>query len=259
MTNISDNEVLQKIIEFQSCIIEGKNIKSILHKNKDFFLNKSGSNIVTVYMHEHGNVNPEHILAKDREFEHLINKYVFSKKNFKWETFVANCDDHFAKGCSHERVTDMYQIFKGYMTKKDAEQFSRELNIKSAIIMPIYDYGNREIIGYCCFINQTEEEMKIENASMVKSSIEVLMRPLYDKKQNTIYSKCIRIDENMGMLTEKEKQIMKKVIVGISYVDIAENLNISINTIKTHMKNIFNKYAVNSRIELLNKFHIHYR
>jgi len=258
MINITDSEILQKIIEFQSCIIEGKSIKSILHKHKDFFLAKSGANVLTVYMHEHGNVNPEHILAKDRTFEHLLNKYVFNKKSFKWEKFVRNCDEYFAKGFPHERVSDLYQIFKGFMTKKDAEAFSKALNITSAIIMPIYAYGGKDIIGYCCFVNQTDVLMNIENVSMVKSSIETLMRPLYDKKHHTIYSKCIRIDENMGFLTEKEKQIVKKVLMGKSYADIAETLNISINTLKTHMKNIFNKYSVTSRIELFNKFHIQY-
>lgn len=258
MININDNDILQKIIEFQSCLIEGKNIKSILHQNIDFFLEKSGANVVTVYMHEHGNVSPDHILSKDRKFEYLIKKYVFNKKSFKWEKFVKNCDEYFSKGLSHERVSDLYQIFKGFMSKKDADAFSKTLNIKSAIIMPIYDYGDKEIIGYCCFVDQSEVPMEVENVRMVKVSIETLMRPLYDKKQHTIYSKCIRVDEKMGILTEKEKQIMKKVITGMSYTEIAESLSITINTLKTHMKNIFNKYAVTSRIELFNKFHIHH-
>ena len=143
------------------------------------------------------------------------------------------------------------------MTKKDAETFSQELHVKSAVILPIYAYGDKEIIGYCCFLNQSDVLMDLENVRMVKVSIETLIRPLYDKKYNTIYSKCIRVDENMGFLTEKEKKIVKKVLLGKSYADTAETLNISINTLKTHMKNIFNKYNISSKIELFNKFHIH--
>ncbi len=256
MINIHDQEILQKIIEFQSCIIEGKTIKSILHKNKDFFLSKSNADVITLYMHEHGNVNPEYILEQGRDFERLINEYVFSKKNFKWEKFVQNCNEYFASGLSHERVTELYQIFKGFMSKKNAVAFSKKLNIKSAVIMPVHAFGDKEIMGYCCFVFRTDAEPELEALRAMNILFQTIMRPLYDKKYNTIYSKCIRIDENMNFLTEKEKTIMKKVLSGKSYAEIAELTNISMNTLKTHMKNIFNKYAVTSKIELFNKFHI---
>ena len=259
MINISDNEVLQKIIEFQSCIIEGKSVKSILQKNKEFFHHKSGASVITIYMHEHGKVKPEYILSKDKTFEYLIHKYVFDKKSFKWEKFVENCNRYFASGLEHERVSELYQIFKGFMSKKDADAFTAELHIHSVVIKPIYAFGDKEIMGYCCFVNQSETDMDIEHVTMTNIAIETLMRPLYDKKYNTIYSKCIKIDENMGMLTEKEKEIVKKVLAGTSYLNISEYLNISINTLKTHMKNIFNKYNVNSKIELFNKFHIQFK
>ncbi|HIP18926.1 MAG TPA: LuxR family transcriptional regulator [Sulfurovum sp.] len=256
MTEIKDIEVLQKIIDFQSCIIEGKTVKSILHKHKAFFLEKSGADMITLYMHEHSIVNPEYILEEDREFEHLIHKYIFSKKNFKWNKFVENCNAYFASGLSHERVTEMYQIFKGYMTKKEADAFTKELNITSAVIIPIYAFGDQEIMGYCCFVFRSDHELVMEKLRTLQVLFQTLVRPLYDKKYNTIYSKCIRIDENMNFLTSKEKKIVKKVLAGHSYANTAEVLNISINTLKTHMKNIFNKYAVTSKIELFNKFHI---
>jgi len=259
MINITDNEILQKIIEFQSCIIEGKTIKSILHMNREFLLSKSDADVITLYMHEHGKVNPEYILEKGREFEYLINKYVFDKKSFKWEKFVKNCNDYFASGLSHERVTELYQIFKGYMTKKEANAFSKELDIQSAVIVPIYAFGDKEIIGYCCFVYRTDVELDMEKIRSMKIMFQTLMRPLYDKNHNTIYSKCIRIDENMGFLTDKEKPIVKKVLSGMSYAEIAKLSGITINTLKTHMKNIFNKYGVNSKIELFHKFHIQYK
>jgi len=259
MINITDNDILQKIIEFQSCIIEGKTIKSILHMNREFLLDKSDADVITLYMHEHGKVNPEYILEKGRDFEHLIHKYVFNKKSFKWEKFVENCNKYFASGLSHERVTELYQIFKGFMTKKDVDAFSKELGIHSAVIIPIYAFGDKEIIGYCCFVYRTHIELDMEKVRSIQIMFQTLLRPLYDKKYNTIYSKCIRIDEHMSFLTDKEKQIVKKVLAGMSYAEIAGLSNISINTLKTHMKNIFNKYAVTSKIELFNKSHIQFK
>ncbi len=259
MINITDNEILQKIIDFQACIIEGKMIKTILHKNREFLLSKSDADVITLYMNEHGKVNPEYILEKGRKFERLINKYVFNKKSFKWKKFVDNCNEHFKSGISYEKINELHQIFKGYMTKKEADAFAKELGMYSIVIMPIYAFGDKEIIGYCCFLFRTDIQPDMEKIRSMKIMFQTLVRPLYDKKYNTIYSKCIRIDENMSVLTHKEKQIVKKVLVGLPYPEIANLSNISINTLKTHMKNIFSKYGVSSKIELFNKFHIQFK
>lgn len=54
-------------------------------------------------------------------------------------------------------------------------------------------------------------------------------------------------------LTSKEKQILKKLLAAKSYAEISEELNISVNTVKTHVKHIYSKYEVNSKLELANK------
>ncbi len=251
---IEDSQILHKIIELQSCIIQGRNIKTILHKNIDFYLDKSGADIITVYMHKEEQVNVDYILEKHRHFAHLLKKYVFDKKNFKWEKFVNNCDKHFASKIKHDNITDLYQIFKGFLSKKDATAFTNELQMKNAIMMPMYTYDNQEIIGYACFLFQSDIEADIKKLEAVKTSFQTLLQPLYDREHNTFFTKCIRIDEDMGLLTAQEKKIVRKVLEGSSYPDVAEILGISINTLKTHMKNIFNKYNVNSKIELFNKF-----
>ena len=128
--------------------------------------------------------------------------------------------------------------------------------MKSAIMMPLYTLTHKEIMGYACFISQSDIDMDIEKLETVKTTLQILVQPMYDREQNCLYNKCIRIDEDMNFLTKQEKVIVKKVLEGTSYIQIAEFLNISINTLKTHMKNIFNKSNVSSKIELFNKFHI---
>ena len=259
MINITDHEVLHKIIDFQSCIIEGRSIKALIHKNVDFFLSKSGADVITVYMHAHENVKPEYILSKDRHFEHQLKKYIFGKKSFKWYKFVENCNNYFASGLKYEKVTELYEIFKGFMSKKDANAFTKEMQIKHAVVMPIYNFDNKDIIGYVCFVFTSDPEVDIEKVTTVKQTFETLLRPLYDKEYHTIYSKVVRIDEEMAFLTNQEKNIVKQVFKGVPYTEIAESLCISINTLKTHMKNIFNKYSVKSKIELFHKLHIPFK
>ncbi|NOR56014.1 MAG: hypothetical protein GQ531_07375 [Sulfurovum sp.] len=255
---INDPDILRKMIELQACIIEGKKVKLILHQYNDYFLEHSGADFITVYMHEHEMVNPEYVLEKHRLLTHLLKKYIFNKKNFRWEKFVANCDKHFASGLKHDKITDLYQLFRGFINKREATSFTEELQMKSAVMMPVFSYDNKEMIGYVCFISKSENEMDIEKLKTAKCMLAILLRPLYDRERNTLYSKCIRIDEEMRFLTNQEKTIVKQVLTGSSYVDIAKTLNISINTLKTHMKNIFNKSNVSSKIELFNKYHIRF-
>lgn len=52
-------------------------------------------------------------------------------------------------------------------------------------------------------------------------------------------------------LTSREREIIGLVYEGFSNPDIGQNLYISNNTIKTHMRNIFRKLGVSSRIEMI--------
>ncbi len=54
-------------------------------------------------------------------------------------------------------------------------------------------------------------------------------------------------------LTAREKQIIQGMVDGLSYKLIADRLGISIDTIRYHIKNIYNKLQINSRTQLLNK------
>lgn len=54
-------------------------------------------------------------------------------------------------------------------------------------------------------------------------------------------------------LTPKEKIVLEKVIQGRTNKSIAQELTLSPETIKSHVKNILHKYNVTSRIQLLSK------
>lgn len=54
-------------------------------------------------------------------------------------------------------------------------------------------------------------------------------------------------------ISEREYDVIKELLKGKSNLEIANNLFVSMNTIKTHLKNIFSKMSVKSRAELVNK------
>ncbi|TMI74008.1 MAG: response regulator transcription factor [Bacteroidetes bacterium] len=60
------------------------------------------------------------------------------------------------------------------------------------------------------------------------------------------------IDE-VEILTPKEKEILKALAKGLRYKEIADEMKISIETVRSHARKIYEKLHVQSRTEALNK------
>lgn len=252
-----NTETLRKIVELQSCIIQGRNIQAMLHKDKSFYCERTQADIIAVYVNENNKVNVEYVVEKHHQFKNLVEKYIFSKKSIFWEDFVSNCKKNFYLDQKYYHTKHFSELFRGVISQKKALAFSKELQIKDAVTIPLYSFNNVEEIGYVCFMYQKEIEIEISELLDIKILFETLLRPLYDNQYSIIYSKCIRIDEHLKLLTAQEKRIARKVLDGMSYPEISKRFDISLNTVKTHMKNIFKKYQVKSKIELYHKLTSH--
>jgi DNA-binding NarL/FixJ family response regulator len=54
-------------------------------------------------------------------------------------------------------------------------------------------------------------------------------------------------------LSERENEILDQLAMGLRIKEIADKLNISINTVRTHIRHIYEKLQVQTRVEALNK------
>lgn len=59
--------------------------------------------------------------------------------------------------------------------------------------------------------------------------------------------------DDAALLTQREKEILKLLSKGLRYKEIAAELHISIDTVRTHTRHIYEKLQVQSRIEAINK------
>jgi DNA-binding NarL/FixJ family response regulator len=50
-------------------------------------------------------------------------------------------------------------------------------------------------------------------------------------------------------LTEREREVMRQLARGFSYEDIGKALDVSVNTVRSHVRTIYDKFEVNSRTE----------
>lgn len=60
-------------------------------------------------------------------------------------------------------------------------------------------------------------------------------------------------NDHFQLLTRREQEILEQLSHGYPYKEIADRLFVSIDTVRTHIRNIYEKLHVNSRIEALRK------
>lgn len=65
------------------------------------------------------------------------------------------------------------------------------------------------------------------------------------------------INEAAQLLTKREQELLELLAQGYRYKEIADQLSLSIDTIRTHIRNIYRKLEVQSRAEALNKIYPH--
>lgn len=74
---------------------------------------------------------------------------------------------------------------------------------------------------------------------------------VYDNMSQSQQTDIIHQTKPLDPLTVREQEVLQLILSGKSNREIAGTLYISENTVKTHIRNIFSKYDVSSRVELI--------
>ncbi|MEL7569903.1 MAG: helix-turn-helix transcriptional regulator [Eubacteriaceae bacterium] len=78
----------------------------------------------------------------------------------------------------------------------------------------------------------------------------------YSNYNSEVDEKNIEEFYKKNNISIREKDVIKLLLIGHSNPDIAKELYVSENTIKTHIKNIYKKLNINNRYQLINKIKI---
>jgi two-component system, NarL family, response regulator LiaR len=62
-----------------------------------------------------------------------------------------------------------------------------------------------------------------------------------------------KISSESALLSTREREVLQLVAEGLQYKEIAEHLSLSTETIKKHMRNIYQKLHVQNKVEAINK------
>jgi two-component system, NarL family, response regulator LiaR len=81
------------------------------------------------------------------------------------------------------------------------------------------------------------------------------MSPYIARQVISSFQKPVVTDES-SVLSIREKEVLELLSKGLLYKEIAERLGVTHETVKKHLKNIYQKLHVQNKIEALNKFRL---
>jgi len=80
------------------------------------------------------------------------------------------------------------------------------------------------------------------------------MSPEIARKVVTFFHKSPSAKSEVEQLTKRETEIISQLAKGYMYKEIADNMGISMETVRTHLQHIYGKLQVHSRTEAVVKF-----
>jgi DNA-binding NarL/FixJ family response regulator len=78
------------------------------------------------------------------------------------------------------------------------------------------------------------------------------MSPVIARKVVESFSQIKKNETPLEMLSERENQILEQLAAGMRIKQVAEQNFVSINTVKTHIRRIYNKLQVNTLLGAVN-------
>jgi DNA-binding CsgD family transcriptional regulator/ArsR family metal-binding transcriptional regulator len=118
--------------------------------------------------------------------------------------------------------------------------------VQEKAIFPIHDNDGKLLSTISLDIDNTDNVSALNSANQYIKSLEKKIRHLSRMKEG------LRGEANKQLptpLSQREIQVLQMLACGTTNLEIAQSLNISPHTVKSHINHIFNKLAVNTRAQ----------
>lgn len=162
-----------------------------------------------------------------------INEFVLTKRQVRYLFVSINFEKinllESVKSLINENENLKIVFIINYLDSKKIHQF-----LESGIIGIIdrdYLMENVELV-----LNQIENYGVFLSPTIIKAIIESFKRP------------------KMPNLTAREQEVVQGILDGLTYLQIAEKYLITIDTVRSHIKNIYKKLSINSKAQLFKLF-----
>ncbi len=175
------------------------------------------------------------------------NDFEVSAISYDWDDAAAQLKDN---------TPDVVVLDINLEEEKDGIQLAKLINEKYHLpFLFLTAHSDKNTLQKAKEVNPGGYIVKPYNERTIAASIEIALSNYYaaaNKKFPSITEHLI--NKNLPeALSEREMDILKLVYEGVSNNQIAVQLFISINTLKTHLKNIYLKLDVNNRYSVIVK------
>lgn len=107
--------------------------------------------------------------------------------------------------------------------------------------------------GACSYISKRTPLAKIMDALTIVSHGGSYMSPSIARKVTNFFMK--QPSKEKAPLSPRQLEIVEHIVGGKTYTEIADLCYISINTVRTHIKRIYEVLQINNKVSLITKFH----
>ncbi|HYH14668.1 MAG TPA: response regulator transcription factor [Flavisolibacter sp.] len=107
--------------------------------------------------------------------------------------------------------------------------------------------------GAVGYILKDSSVLQIHNALLELVKGGAPMSPYIASRVISFFKKP-KIKEESALLSKREQEVLQLLAQGLQYKEIAERLFLSLETVKKHMRNIYQKLHVQNKVEAINKF-----
>ena len=108
--------------------------------------------------------------------------------------------------------------------------------------------------GACGYLLKRTPPAEIETAILQVHAGGSAMSPQIARQVVSFFHKTEPVTPRMESLTDRERAVLELLSKGFLYKEIAEKLTISLDTVRTHLRKIYEKLHVHSRTEAVLKY-----
>ncbi len=249
----TDLNLLKKTIVFQSCLIAGHSIEAIFRTECNYLLGESNANMIALCVYQKEQLKLEFILDKHSILHDFLKRYQIQSHTLVLDTLKEKSEKRIKSGEAYYETDSLQDLLIDSMPKHKIKYFEEMHKFTKMISYPLLSLEGKEVVGYLLFCYLDNAEPNMNALGKIQKMVERIVSPFHDEKTNTFRSRCIQVVSDVPVLTTKERHVLKHLLNAKSYAQIAEAMHISVNTVKTHIKNIYSKYDVKSKLELSNK------
>lgn len=197
------------------------------------------------------------IVDDNEDIRDGLQTLINSNDNFNCEFSYGNGRDAVDGLITNPTDVVLMDINMPVMNGIEAVKKLKELGSKSLFIMStIYEDDENIFLslkaGASGYILKKTEPVKILEAITDVFAGGSPMNSQIARKVIASFQKEDPIDSH-DKLTNREKEILKELSKGLRYKEIAASLHISMETVRSHARKIYEKLQVQSRLEALNK------